>query len=250
MRTWIVSNDWQIGWEDKEVINTLFFPFVEWLKPDGFIWNGDITDFYALSEFSKNPLSEDTIVSERATTQEYMRRVKDYKFIKDRIWLGGNHEDRFRRYIWKNAKALGMDADITLAQLFETPKYGFEYKKYGAVYKLGKLDVTHGTIVRQHSGWSAKAHYDKRGGSVLVGHTHRLGVYYRTNAKGVHAAYENGCLCRLNPEYVQDPDWQQGFAVVCVGTNGYFSVQQVPVIERNRIHYGKNVFTTHGKVTA
>ena len=238
----MITNDWQIGWEDKEVINKLFFPFVEWLKPEGFIWNGDITDFYALSEFSKNPLSSDTIESERIQTQEYMKRIKGYKFIKERHWLGGNHEDRFRRYIWKNAKGLGMDADITLAQLFETQKYGFTYQKYGAILQLGKLDVTHGTIVRQHSGWSGKAHYDKRGGSVLIGHTHRMGVYYRTNAKGVHAAYENGCLCQLNPEYVQDPDWQQGWSVVHVGDDGYFSVQQIPVIERNRIHYGTKIF--------
>lgn len=249
MKTYLVSNDWQIGWEDKKVIDKLFFPFLEWLKPDVFVWNGDITDFYALSEFSKNPLSEDTIVSERKTTQEYMRRVKSYKFIKERYWLGGNHEDRFRRYIWKNAKALGLDADVTLADLFDTKGYGFVYSPYGSVHKAGKLDITHGSIVRQHSGWSGKAHYDKRGGSVLIGHTHRMGIYYRSNAKGVHAAYENGCLCQLNPEYVQDPDWQQGFAVVHVGTNGYFSVQQIPVVGGTRIHYGKDVFTINGKET-
>ena len=243
MKTYIVSNDWQIGWEDRAVIDGLFFPFVEWLKPEGFIWNGDITDFYALSSFSKNPLSEDTIVSERKATQEYMKRVRSYKFIKTRDWLGGNHEDRFRRYIWQNAKALGLDADITLAELFEVEKYGFKYQPYGAILQLGKLDVTHGTIVRQHSGWSAKAHYDKRGGSVLIGHTHRMGIYYRTNAKGVHAAYENGCLCKMDPEYVQDPDWQQGFSVVHVGTDGYFNVQQIPVVGGNRIHYGDKVFT-------
>lgn len=248
MKTLIVTNDWQIGWEDKEVIEGLFFPFLEWLRPDGFIWNGDINDFYALSEFSKNPLSSDTIELERKATQSYMGRIKSYKFLGERWWLGGNHEDRFRRYIWKNAKGLGMDADVTLAQLFEVSKYKFEYRPYGFVYKAGKLDITHGSIVRQHSGSSAKAHYDKRGGSVLIGHTHRMGIYYRTNAQGIHAAYENGCLCQLNPEYVQDPDWQQGWSVVHVGTDGYFAVQQIPVIQRNRIHYGKTVFTIDGKI--
>ena len=76
----------------------------------------------------------------------------------------------------------------------------------------------------------------------MIGHTHRLGIYYRTNAKGTHAAYENGCLCRLDPEYVQDPDWQQGLSVVRVGEKGFFNVQQVPIINRNFMMYGNKVW--------
>ena len=72
----------------------------------------------------------------------------------------------------------------------------------------------------------------------MIGHTHRLGIYYRRNRGGVHAAYENGCLCSLEPEYAQYPDWQQGFSVVHVDKGGFFNVQQIPIIGRKTFLYG------------
>jgi hypothetical protein len=79
----------------------------------------------------------------------------------------------------------------------------------------------------------------------MIGHTHRLGIYYRTNASGTYAAYENGCLCRLDPEYAICPDWQQGFSVIHVEANGYFHVQQIPILRRRTFFYGPHVW---GKV--
>lgn len=237
MKTYVITNDWQIPFHDKLVIDRLFMPFLKWLNPYGFIWNGDIVDCYQLSEFSKNPLSQATLTKEVRTARAYMA---DLAWITFKAWLGGNHEGRIRRYLWKNAEKLPVDADETFESLFRPSDYGFVYQPYGSVIRLGSLDVTHGSVVRQHSGWSAKAHFDKRGGSVLIGHTHRLGTYYRTNARGIHAAYENGCLCSLRPEYVQDPDWQQGFSVVTVGEKGFFHVQQVPIINRRYLLYGRD----------
>ena len=51
-------------------------------------------------------------------------------------------------------------------------------------------------------------------------------------------AYENGCLCRLDPKYVQFPDWQQGFSVVHVDEGGFFNVQQIPILNRRCFFYG------------
>jgi hypothetical protein len=30
----------------------------------------------------------------------------------------------------------------------------------------------------------------------------------------VFVNYENGCACGLNPAYVKDPNWQNGFSIV------------------------------------
>lgn len=241
-KTWIISNDWQIPFHDEQIIDGLLLPFIKWLKPDGFIWNGDIVDCYELSEFSKNPLLRDVLFSETETAQDYMGRIGKMRSIQDRIWIGGNHEDRLRRYMWQHAGRLKLDPQTTFEQLFQVREHSFVYLPYGAVVQLGKLDVTHGSVVRQHSGWSAKAAFEKRGGSVLVGHTHRGGTYYRTNAKGTHGAFENFCMCRLDPEYVQDPDWQQGFSVVHVGRKGFYHVQSIPIINRSVMFYGREVF--------
>lgn len=240
MLTYVVTNDWQIPFHDRAVIDNLFLPFVHWLKPDGFIWNGDITDCYALSVFDKNPLTDAGLLKESKIVQAYM---KELEWIRRKEWLGGNHEGRVQRYLWKNAGDLALDPNKVFKDIFRPDRYGFNYHPYGHVIRLGSLDITHGSVVRQHSGWSGKAHFDKRGSSVLIGHTHRLGTYYKTNARGIHAAYENGCMCSLKPEYVQDPDWQQGFAVVKVASRGTFSVQQIPIINRRLLLYGDKEWT-------
>ena len=47
------------------------------------------------------------------------------------------------------------------------------------------------------------------------------------------------CLCRLDPEYAQDPDWQQGFSVVHVEDNGFYHVQQIPILKQSMFFYGR-----------
>ena len=241
IQTWAVLSDLQIPFQDKPVLD-LVFKFLGAIRPYGIILNGDVVDCYELSEFDKNPLKDAGLAREIAESGEVMARVAALK-PKRKIWLGGNHEDRLRRTLWKNPKFAAIQA-LQFPELFNLAKYGFEWKPYGGIFNLGRLVVTHGSTVRQHSGWTARAHFDKFGGSVLVGHTHRLGVYYCTNARGVHAAFENGCLCRLDPEYAQFVNWQQGFSMVHVDTDntGFFSVQQIPIIRRRMLFYGERRF--------
>jgi hypothetical protein len=160
--------------------------------------------------------------------------------IPEKWWIGGNHEERFLRFIADKAQALGLIPGMDFQTIFGLGEFGFQWKDYGEYINLGKLMVTHGFIVRSHAGYSAKAHFERLGTSVLIGHTHRMGSYFKTTKKGIHVVYENGCLCKLNPEYVQYPDWQQGFSVVHVETNGFFHVQHIPIINRQTFFYGKD----------
>ncbi len=150
-----------------------------------------------------------------------------------------------KRYIWENAekfKKLGASfmAATTFPSLFHLDDYGFEWLEYGEAVMLGKLMVTHGDLVSKHSAWSGKMTLEKYGTSVMVGHTHRLGVYYKRDIRGVHGAWENGCLCSLTPEYVRHPNWMQGFSVVHVEPNGFFSVQQIAILPGPSFFYGKD----------
>lgn len=234
MKTWVVLNDIQIPFQDKPVLN-LVLDFVDALRPHGVVLNGDVVDCYELSEFDKNPLQDAGLDREIRESAWLMDRLAHS--TKERWWIGGNHEDRLRRALWKSPK-FGKVRALQFPSLFNLKDNGFKWKPYGGVLNLGKLLVTHGSMVNKHSGWTARSHFEKYGNSVLVGHTHRLGVYYRTNARGVHASYENGCLCKLTPEYVQYPDWQQGFSVVHVDDGGFFSVQLIPILKRKCFFYG------------
>mgnify|MGYP001563937148 FL=1 len=237
MKTWVILNDLQIPFQDRPVLD-LVLNFIDDLKPHGVILNGDVVDCYSLSTFDKNPLQDAGLDREIRESSTLLARLA--KVTKERWWLGGNHEDRLRRVLWDSPKFARIKA-LQFPELFHVAEHGFRWKPYGGILWLGKLLVTHGSLVLKHSGWTGRAHFDKYGNSVIIGHTHRLGVYYRTNAKGVHAAWENGCLCKLTPEYVQYPDWQQGFSVVHVGDGGFFSVQQIPILKRSRFFYGETL---------
>jgi predicted phosphodiesterase len=239
MKTWLVLNDIQIPFHDPKVLD-LALGFAQDLKPHGVILNGDVTDCYSLSDFSKNPVQDKDIDKEVKIAGELMDQLA--KIAKERVWLGGNHEDRLRRYLWNRAPALKKRGVDDFEDRFQIKDHGFIWKPYGAIQMLGKLTVTHGSLVSKYSGQTARYHFDRYGTSILIGHTHRLGVYYRTNVRGAHAAYENGCLCRMNPEYVQHPDWQHGFSVVHVDEQGMFNVQQVPILKRRVFFYGNQKY--------
>ncbi len=241
-KTYVVMNDIQLPFEDRRVLN-LVLHFVEDLKPTGVVLNGDITDCYSISSFVKNPMEIKDIQVEIDLSGQLMNRLA--KVTTERWWVGGNHENRLKRYIWENAdkfKRLGASfmATTTFSSLFHIADYGFGWLEYGEAVMLGKLMVTHGHFVSKHSAWSGKLTLDHYGTSVMVGHSHRLGVHYKRDVRGVHGAWENGCLCSLNPEYVRNPNWQQGFSVVHVESNGFYSVQQIPILPGPSFMYGKD----------
>src|SRR3990167_10404056 len=138
-------NDLQIPWQDKPVVE-LVTRFVEDLKPHGVVLNGDIVDCYSLSEFSKNPLVDYTLAREAREAAALLHRLA--KVSKERWWIGGNHEDRLRRAVWKNPEFSELN-ELQFPELFHLTDNGFRWKPYGGVIRLGKLLVTHGDMVNK-----------------------------------------------------------------------------------------------------
>ena len=66
------------------------------------------------------------------------------------------------------------------------------------------------------------------------GHTRRLAKFITRKARRKFFWLETGCLCDLNPEYVQDPDWCQGFAEIRI-ENGKAKKAEVIEIEDGEI---------------
>ena len=96
------------------------------------------------------------------------------------------------------------------------------------------LLVTHGDVVRKYGGYSARGMLDKFYHSVIMGHTHRLGMTAQ-RLPGIGSkqdkqiyAWELGCLCDLNPVYASAPNWQNGFGIISVSKDG-FGVEPVMI---------------------
>ena len=239
MQTHVVLNDIHFPFHDRPVLEELVLPFVKELEPDGIHLNGDITDHFQLSSFDKNPLTKVSVKTEQVLLGKFLKNFQDVPY---RIYKGGNHEDRWRRYLWSNAPALVESGMVDFETVFKLADHGFEYQLYGEKSWIGKLLLVHGSIVRKHSGMTARGHFEKYGCSVMHGHTHRMGSYFHTNINGPHVCYENGHLSDVSKaEYVTDPDWQQGFSVIQVMEDGVFNVDQIKVLEiggRKQFIYG------------
>lgn len=69
-----------------------------------------------------------------------------------------------------------------------------------------------------------------KGKTLVTQNTHRLAVYYkRTPSRDLMWA-ESGCLCDLNPEYVECPSWTQGFLYGIIERDS-FSIAPLPIVK-------------------
>lgn len=230
-KRYVILSDIQGDFHDPLALGAAL-DFTKEYKPDGIILNGDIVDCPTLSEFDRNPDDvKGALFREIRFGHKLMEKLE---WVESKWWIEGNHEDRVRRLAWKR----GLGAAVNFPSLFGLGTHGFQHHPYGGHIDLGKLMVTHGSMICKYAGATALAHIIKYGVSVVIGHTHRLAKVHHTDRNGPHVGIENGCLCMLNPTWVQHPDWQQGFSVVTVRPDGGFHPDIIPIIKRRSIYYG------------
>jgi len=188
--------------------------FCKDLDPSMIILNGDILDFYEISTFKKDPLRIQTLQDELDAGRSFLRILRKNHPDAEIWYLEGNHEVRARSFLSEKAESLASLRCLSLESLLDFKELRIKSRTHGEPLTLASMDIFHGKYVRKHSGSSAKAHADDQGGSLLVGHVHRQGIYYKTDRHGTHAAVENGHLACDDVEYVDYPNWQMGFTVL------------------------------------
>jgi predicted phosphodiesterase len=204
-------------------------------QPHVVIFNGDISDFYDVSDFDKNPerVRNGGLQAELNQTKEIIGRFRDAAPTGCKLKLQpGNHEDRLRRYLWRHPQLYGLEV-LELHNLLELARFGVEYYPEEIKLANGNLIVKHGTFVRKWGGLTAVAELEaeKFAVSTLTGHTHRMGFSMVRHRLGLVGGWEGGCLCDLNPEYVKRPNWQQGVTLISESVGGdSFSVTPVPFL--------------------
>jgi hypothetical protein len=217
--------------------------FIRDFKPDVINCLGDLVDFYDISRYTKNPNRRAYLYDEIKFTREVvfaeLRRAAPKARI---VWKGGNHEDRLQRYLWSRAPELASLPALDMRNLFSLSSLNIQYTTDSLT--VGDTELTHGHMARKHSGWTAKAMMEDLGTSVIHNHTHRLGAIYKSDRSGSYIAYENGSLCRLDPEFIHGtPNWQHGFSVGWLLPNGKFHTEQIAVQE-GVFNYGGRFFGT------
>lgn len=145
----------------------------------------------------------------------------------EKVYLYGNHEDRWNRYMsdMQNAKTPLASPQEAL-KLDHRGFYTFTNWKSDYI-KLGEhLELVHGQYYNTHC---AKQHIDKFRGSVMFAHTHRIQMYVEGRTGGFNIGWGGDINSPLfnYAERGTKSQWQNGFAIVTVDEYGDYFVQQI-----------------------
>lgn len=239
----LVLPDLHVPYEDKHCTQRWLQHAAE-LRPDGVDIIGDLIDAYSLSRFDKNPGRKENLQDELDQAKQFLGLLRKTVGPKcDIRYSEGNHEQRLTRLLWSNCRALSGLRNLSMPDLLGLSDLGIRWYPMGAPYRIGSLTFMHGDTIRKHGGATARTTSDKVGGSVILGHCHRMGWCPTTSWMGTRDAYEVGHLADYRQlEYVSGvPQWQQGWAVATIG-KGWHDIQFVRVIRKPGRHGTKFIY--------
>lgn len=258
----VINGDHQAPFHDEK-LHYLFCGFLEENKPNELISLGDKVDFPDISRHRLDPENTAT-VNECIQAGYDLFRAERQAAPDTRIRLmPGNHDERIRNILLDKPVARPLygvkQADtpddpgnpvLTLPHLLRLDELDVEWVDPEGPYDLAqiklspKLAVRHGWIAKQGSGASALATLEHLGYSVIVGHSHRQSLVYKTthDINGdttTLTGVEAGCMCRIDqqsrkerkfPNFTVLPDWQQGFCTVTIHPDGLFRVEHATYV--------------------
>jgi hypothetical protein len=235
--TSLLYGDSHFGHHDEDTLAIVGWIANEY-QPQTISHMGDLLDCYIISKYDKNPARKDTLQDEIDQARRHLAWMRLQSPLSRFVVHEGNHEDRLRRLLWNlpsELRALSQLTDfkrtMTWPALLGLEEMGYEFVEYGkeetGTYIPG-FRIRHGDIVRPEAAFTAKGEQLRWRVSGASGHTHRLGLY----AHGSDLWVETGCTCRLEAEYSQFTNWQQGCVLVeQIVETGQINV--TPVVIRN-----------------
>lgn len=220
----------------------IFIKAGELIKPDILVDLGDAADFYSVSSHRKDPRRVTLLKDEIDNVKEGFDEL-DSLGAEEKIFIGGNHEDRLIRFLQDKAPALFGLMDIP--DLFELQERGWSYTPYKEYTTLGKIYATHdiGTATR-YTAYKALEVFE---GNVVHGHTHRFGYVVEGNAKGEkHVSANLGWLGDVEQvDYMNKAKalkyWTLGFGYGYLYPDGNMHIVPVPIVDYRVNVEGKTI---------
>lgn len=240
----LVGLELQIPYQNRKLFDG-FLEFAEDFVPDRVVVIGDYLDVPGPSRWNRGTALEfaGTLQRECVRGQEYLAELRNTVGDSCQVdFHEGNHEKRIESYIRNKAPAFaGLDA-LRIPHLLGFDKLGIRLLADVAPFARGWIS-THGDVVARtlsKSGGSSAVIQAKRvGKSVVMGHTHRLGLVSETVAGKTLTGVETGHMMDLKKaSYVAYPNWQAGFAAFEIDeTNRVTSIKLVKLDTKGRISW-------------
>lgn len=211
------------------------------LKPRHIVILGDFADGETLSAHPATKPGELSFEQEVLGVRKCLDQL-DALGASNKIYIEGNHEFRLDRYLMERAPA--MFYAIKWPQILDLHQRGWQWVPYRKSAKLGKLHLTHdtGTAGMNAHRQAAQAF----GGSVAIGHTHRMSLEIRGRFDGTpYVAAMFGWLGDVEKAaaYMHEAkasDWVQGFGVGFLEpSSGIVHLQAVPIVHGKCVVNGR-----------
>lgn len=212
----LVMADQQIPYHDKEIIEKTI-KFGSDQECDGVLILGDMSDFYAISFFERDPRLVNW-QEEIDITNAFLTMVREI-FPKAEIVLKvGNHEERLERYFKIKAPELvGWEA-TEYKNIFKADEHGMEIVKDKRLVRIAGLNCIHG----HEFGRSVFSPVNPARGIYLRGKENALCAHYHQTSQHseksmndhVTSCWSIGCQCDLKPLWMPINKWNHGFAIV------------------------------------
>lgn len=229
---YLACSDIQFPLHDERAVE-LWLKVLKGFKPDLVDLVGDLDDSNSTSRWAVGPEKSVSVDDSGAkATREFLADVVDKAPTADIHLFDGNHGwTRHEKYILDNAPAL--IGTITPNDLYGHDNLGITFHRYQDLpfNRFNDMYVHHGVAVSKHSGESVKSDIDQWGVSLIRGHSHRLGNYYKTyelTGKTLEG-YELGHLMKVTEaDYQLQRNWQQGFLYGYISGGQHF-LELVPI---------------------
>ena len=236
--TSVVLGDTHYPFHDVKAVN-LVLAFIKWFQPDKIFLNGDIVDCWDISSFDKPVSIENRLKDELEQVRHFLKLLREYAPHAESIYIFGNHEYRFEKYVSRFARNLAGLEGLTLEEqlhLKELNVITINGHLRENFYRYGYLLIGHFNRVNKFSAYTAKNLLEEKGMSLIQNHTHRGGTSYKRDYRDTKIACENFCLCDLNPPYLQIPNWQLGFSTIFTNRKTkLFKIVPMEIIEYSLI---------------
>lgn len=223
-----VISDIHVPYHRKDILEKWFRHAQEY-EPSIILINGDLLDFYRLSRFEKDPNQRDTAF-EIDSVHDLLDWLQHY-FEAKIIFKEGNHDERWRKYLFNHAPEFAKLKKFELSEILELEERKIEYVTDQRIILAGDLPILHGHEMQGGSAVNpARSMANKLSNSALQSHCHRTSEYLERNVLGNWLkCYSVGCMCELNPEFSRINRWNNGYAFVDVYEDNSFTIENVVV---------------------
>lgn len=233
-----IITDAHIPYEHKRRYAAMMNCFAD-AKIDALYIIGDFADAYGVQQHGpRNPGVSEIFKDEVNAVNKRLDEIDKTFWNAKKVYVEGNHETRFERYLMGNAPALFGITDIQ--SLFQIAKRrNWQYISYGPnqlTQVLGsKLNIKH-----EPSTTSIAAMAKEHGANLTFGHIHRIVESYHRTIEGKQiVSFCSGWMGDASLDkifgYVKGHNkWQNGFTIVDIDpVTKFFYHQTVSFLENN-----------------